>query len=244
MPIDYDHFAEAYDRHRRGDTLHLATILELAGAGAVQNALELGAGTGKNTAMLHKTHPCRITALDLSGGMLEKAKRASIPAALIQAGATCLPFRANSFDFLYSTYLLHHIEDLRALFSEAWRVLAHGAMATLTVPEDWIQAHPMAAYFPSFPRIDLARFQRVEDVEKVMRAAGFQQVSHQVHTGPPEIVDHAYVARVEAKFVSTFALLAQEEFDEGLTRLKADVRASGRLSEPFRRQTVTIWGYK
>lgn len=244
MPIDYDEFAHTYDKHRTADTLHLGPILAQARRSNAERALELGAGTGMNTALLHDEYPCRITAVDCSEGMLLKARAAAVPALLTRADATELPFASGAFDFVYGTYMLHYIQDLDAMCAESWRVLERGCLAALTVPERWIRNHPMAAYFPSFPAIDLKRFQPVSEVERAFRAAGFLDVTHRVCTGPPQVIDTGYVKRVADKFVSTFALLPPGEFEAGLARLKQDVQAVGHLPEPFRRQTATIWGYK
>ena len=90
--------------------------------------LELGAGTGKNTAWL-AARAAHVTALDLSPAMLDRA-RARVtagPVEFIEHDITTpWPARTGDFDLVLANLVLEHIADLAPVFAEARRVLKPG----------------------------------------------------------------------------------------------------------------------
>ncbi|MGA9533262.1 MAG: methyltransferase domain-containing protein [Anaerolineales bacterium] len=101
--------------------------------------LELGHGTGR---LLQRQleHGRNVIALDRSSSMIRTAarrlRRSSLPAPLVQADATALPFASNSFDGAYSTFPSEYIADSRTVW-EALRVLKPSARL-LIIPYAWI----------------------------------------------------------------------------------------------------------
>jgi len=91
-----------------------------------KSILEIGCGTGKNTAFLSQIGT-RVHALDFSQGMIERA-RAKIKAENVRFAMADLtekwPCEDGSYDLVLCNLVLEHIEDLRFIFSEAFRVLA------------------------------------------------------------------------------------------------------------------------
>ena len=240
--LNYDNIALHYDRHRRGGGPYLDGIVEQLDIVQRQRVLEFGAGTGNNTRALQEVRPnIRLTALEPSAGMLAKGVLKASKAHWIRAHAQQLPFAEDSFDFIFSVYVLHHIENLCALFKECARVLQNGTVACVTASHDFIRQHPMNQYFPSFAEVDLARFQSVEVIQEAMHASGFRKIGATPQTAPPQPIDAAYVQKIEEKFISTYDLLPEDEFRDGVTRLRAEVQAHGQLEEPFRWQAVTVW---
>ncbi len=209
-----------------------------------RRVLELGSGTGNNTAALAKRVPCSITALEPSGGMVAQAGEKGVPGRWTRGCATALPFADSSFDFLFAVYVLHHIQDLRVLARECFRVLGEGRAAFVTAPGDFIVRHPMNRYFPSFAKVDLARFQPVEEVEAALHDAGFSAVGTERHEAPPIPIDAAYLEKVAGKFISTYDLIPEEEYTAGLERLRADVGAQGKLEQTLTWEAATVWAQK
>lgn len=241
-PFDYDQAAHVYDRHRRGGGPYTAALLGLANASGASRVLEVGAGTGNNTQPFVEAHPCSLTALELSAGMLAKACAKPISAHWVRGDATAIPFAADAFDFIFGVYMLHHIDRLEAFASECVRVLERGAAAFVTAPHGFIERHPMNAYFPSFAAVDKARFHAVEAVEEVLRGTGFAETGTIPMKAAPKPIDADYLARVENKFISTYALLPAGEFEAGLERLRADIAAKGQLDVPIVWEAATVWG--
>ena len=122
----YDRWAEVYDRD--GNPLialdervvpRLLRTNELEG----KRVLELACGTGRHTSRLVKAG-ARVTALDFSRGMLEKAKARAPEAVFVEGDLTKpLPFPDASFDLVLCCLALEHVRDLAAVFREVKRVL-------------------------------------------------------------------------------------------------------------------------
>jgi SAM-dependent methyltransferase len=244
MGLNYDHIAPGYDDYRRGRGPYFDSLLALARKAPGQRFLELGAGTGNNTQALTEEHACQLTALDPSKGMITRGRSKNLPAAWTQGSAVELPFNQNSFDFIFGTYMLHHILDLDTLFKECHRVLEQGIVAIVTVSQDFIQCHPMNHYFPSFAKIDLARFQPAEAIERAMNKAGFSEVSSLNLVDTPRPIDDSYAKKIEGKFISTYDLIPPDEFRRGLAQLKEDIRRENLSTSTIAREAVLFRGHK
>ncbi len=87
--------------------------------------LELGCGTGKNTALLAQIGT-KVHALDFSPGMIEKAKE-KVKADHVRFSMADLtkrwPCDNATHDLIVCNLVLEHIEDLSHIFSEAARTL-------------------------------------------------------------------------------------------------------------------------
>ena len=244
MAFDFDRMAPTYDAHRQGRGPYYETLLGLLHTQQAKSVLELGAGTGNNTLAVQEDTNAQLYALEPSWGMLQTGRQKSPAIRWLQGDATALPYTASTFHALFGTYMLHHIPYLIPLMEEAHRVLhPNGLTAFVTVSESFIQNHPMNAWFPSFAKVDLARFQPIQDVCATMEAAGFEDVSYKHTYSPPRAIDTDYVQRVADKFITTYALLPEDEFQDGVTRLRKAV-ADGPLDTPIVREATVVWGYK
>ncbi len=122
----YDDFSNWYEKERKQgyhamlDKLELDIISPLA---IGKDVLEVGAGTGLIMEGL-KDAPKTLTGIDISKGMLEKARERGFN--VVQGSATELPFEDESFDLAYSFKVLAHIPDIKKALSEMSRVLRPG----------------------------------------------------------------------------------------------------------------------
>jgi len=96
-------------------------------------ALDIGAGPGYVSIEVARRCPgLRMTGLDLAGHMVELARRNAARAGLtgrmawVPGDAHHLPFGAGSFQFVMSSFALHHWSDPVRVFNEIARVLAPG----------------------------------------------------------------------------------------------------------------------
>ncbi|MDX2054417.1 MAG: class I SAM-dependent methyltransferase [Polyangiaceae bacterium] len=126
----YDAFSKNYERVRGandpGGYHELLDELEsefVRRFGAGKDVLEVGCGTGlvlDRIARFAKS----AKGLDLSPGMLEKARERGLDVVL--GSATALPFADNSFDVVCSFKVLAHIKDIELAVSELTRVVRPG----------------------------------------------------------------------------------------------------------------------
>jgi demethylmenaquinone methyltransferase / 2-methoxy-6-polyprenyl-1,4-benzoquinol methylase len=87
--------------------------------------LDLAAGTGILSSILQRrSDKFKIHSLDLTLGYLKKAKEKSRRFSLINSTAELLPYRAEVFDCIVSSYLAKYV-DIGTVVQECWRVLKH-----------------------------------------------------------------------------------------------------------------------
>ena len=77
-----------------------------------------------------------------------------------------------------------------------------------------------------------------------LAAAGFQGVCEKRMVVPQGPIGPDYLKRVENRFISTFNLLSEDEFNTGLARLRADILARGSLDVKNEWETVAVWARK
>jgi SAM-dependent methyltransferase len=140
----------------------------LLGDVAGRDVLEVGCGSAPCARWL-ATQGARVTALDLSAGMLRYAAAAGeatgIDVPLVRANAERLPFAAGSFDLACSAFGgVPFVADIAGTFREIARVLRPGG--------SWVFAvtHPMRWIFPDDPgpnglRVTGSYFDRTPYVE-------------------------------------------------------------------------------
>ena len=112
-----------------------ALLAERGGLAPGVRALELGCGTG---VFLEKVavHGATITGIDLSADLLARcaARMAGQPhVTLVRGNAEDMPFPDDSFDTVYGSSILHHL-DLGAALAEVRRVLRPGGRMAFAEP--------------------------------------------------------------------------------------------------------------
>ncbi len=106
------------------------------------STIEIGCGTGKNTALLARISQ-HVTAMDFSEGMIEKAReRLSVDNVSFIGADISKPwqFGDGSFELIVCNLVLEHIADLSFVFAEAARVLRKGGWFFVS------ELHPFRQY--------------------------------------------------------------------------------------------------
>jgi malonyl-CoA O-methyltransferase len=123
-----------YNSHARVQQRVVARLLERVQREVElsQRILDVGAGTGRLLAGLHRLNPQALTVgADLAFGMCRTA-RDNLPARdgvyLLNSDAEQLPFAEGVFDLVISTSTYQWLSRLETAFREAYRVLAPGGM--------------------------------------------------------------------------------------------------------------------
>lgn len=107
-----------------------------------QNILELGCGTGKNTALLDRVGR-KVLALDFSPGMLQQAKTKirTDHVFFVRADLTKpWPAKTEAFELVVCNLVLEHIENLNPVFYQASQSLRAGGEFFLS------ELHPFRQY--------------------------------------------------------------------------------------------------
>jgi SAM-dependent methyltransferase len=228
MRVDYDRASEHYDCSRSFDSAFVRRMLELLPEGFSPGcALDAGCGTGNATRCLLEAFPgARVLGLDLSAGMLARARSKLEGVGLVRGDAARLPFATGGFDMVLSTYVLHHLGRPADFYAEAARVLRPGGrLVLLTAGHEQIRAHFLIRFFPRFGEIDCARFPTLGSVREGLRASGLRPAAEREIPVAEYAVDRDYLRRVRRRHISTFELMGDGEFAEGLERLTAWVES-------------------
>ena len=199
----YAEWAHTYDDDRNlTRDLDEQVMRQTFGGAKYQAVLEIGCGTGKNTALLAGIAE-RVQAIDFSEVMIERARRRS-PFDHVNFTVADLtkhwPVVDSSINLISCNLVLEHIEDLSIVFAESARVLVTGGHLFIS------ELHPFRQY-----RGTQASFQRdeethlidafVHDVTDFTAAAHDHKLSldtakewrHQEDTGkPPRLISFLF----------------------------------------------------
>jgi malonyl-CoA O-methyltransferase len=123
-----------YDSHSLVQQRVVARLLEQVQreVGQSQRILDVGAGTGRLLAGLHRLYPHALTVgADLAFGMCRTARDnllESVDVYLLNSDAEQLPIAEGVFDLVISTSTYQWLSHLETAFREAYRVLAPGGV--------------------------------------------------------------------------------------------------------------------
>lgn len=155
----YNHWSATYDTDENlTRDLDQAVTRDTLADLQCKSILEVGCGTGKNTALLAQIGD-RVHALDFSEGMLKRAKEKLVSDNVIFLVADITkqwPCADESADLVVCNLVLEHIEDLSFVFSEAFRSLIEGGRFFIC------ELHPFRQYQGT-----KARFQRNQGTTEI-----------------------------------------------------------------------------
>lgn len=186
--------------------------------GPQSSVLDVGCGTGRFTTRIARSSGAHMYALDNSATMLRKAlnrdKRHNVNWVL--GDAHSLPYKRDSFDSIYMTMVLHHVESMETVLAELMRVLCRrGRCVILTTSHSAIRRHPLR-YFPGIVALDLKRFPSIPALKSLMSRAGFKNArSFVISRDEGEIPVETYCRMVKKKYISTLSLLDENKFESG-----------------------------
>jgi ubiquinone/menaquinone biosynthesis C-methylase UbiE len=230
---DYDAVAAGYDcRYQHFDYREIeAALLAFLGDTPLSAILEVGCGTGHWLRVMAGRAP-KIAGVDLSAEMIARARPAG--AMLVRARAEALPWMDASFDRVVCVNALHHFGDRRQFFAEARRVLTPGGgLFTIGLdPHAERDAWWVYDYFPETRHIDRERFAAVRTLRGDLVKAGFAwSESWEAPVFEHVMTSSEAFARglVDRRFTSQLTVLADEEFDAGVARIREAERSGGPL---------------
>lgn len=154
----YNNWASQYDtNNNKTRDLEAIALREILSTISFDTVLEVGCGTGKNTAWLVEKAKL-VTAVDLSDKMLAKAKDKvkSNHVAFIQTDIkNDWTFTDQLFDLVSFSLVLEHIQNLDPVFNEASKKLKPGGYVYIG------ELHPFKQYAGTKARFDTEQGQQV-----------------------------------------------------------------------------------
>ena len=188
--------------------------------------LDLGAGTGRFSTLLADAFDARVIGVEPSEKMRDAAARGSAhPRVVYRDGpAASIPASAGEFDLAFMSMVVHHVPDLDACAAELHRVIKPGGSVfvrnTFSARLDSV---PLYRFFRSARAIDEARLPRVEQVRDTFRAHGFDFVALETIAQQIDASLQAHCERLKHRALSTFELMTDAEFHDGLERMRQAV---------------------
>jgi ubiquinone/menaquinone biosynthesis C-methylase UbiE len=225
---DYSGIASKYDRVREMPDQNLDLwIREIIRLGRIHResvVLEVGCGTGRFAIALWEHTNSRVVGLDASLDMLKTAKAKPLAGKIEwgQAHAETIPYAGKAFDCVFMVFAMHHFPDKYRALEEISRVLKPGGRLVIaTASHGMLKKEIVFRIFPELLRIESSRFPPIPELRKLLRAVGFvNPVAHRVTGERAWLTKEAYTQWILKKPISTFHILSEQNFKEGLLRFK------------------------
>ncbi|QIS17897.1 class I SAM-dependent DNA methyltransferase [Nocardia terpenica] len=128
----YDGWAPTYEQTVM-DEMDLALLDQLRHPrwSEVHRAADLGCGTGRTGAWLRGHGTTEIDGVDLSAGMLERARERGVHATLAQGDVRDTGLASGAYDLVISSLIDEHLPELAPFYAEARRLAAPGGTFVL-----------------------------------------------------------------------------------------------------------------
>ena len=151
----YDRLAEKYDQRWQGYILStLKCIINSIKLDGSETILDIACGTGELERLIISSHPKqKISGIDISRRMLDVARRkteAYQNVNYIQAQASKLPFRDNSFDIIVSANSFHYFLNPEAALAEMRRVAKQDGRVIIM---DWCRDYLLCNIYDKFLKL-------------------------------------------------------------------------------------------
>lgn len=166
----YDLTASHYDKKEAYlNSFEKGGVLRIIKNVAGETVLDVGAGTGRITCDLVRLG-ANVTALDVSGKMLEQLKKKCPKAEAVVGDAENLPFVEGTFDWVVASFLIVHLNDPTKFFDEAYRVLKEGGKLLVTNINQ--KEAPEVKIKKGVIKID-SYYHRPEEVKKILQELAY-----------------------------------------------------------------------
>ena len=225
---DYSKIARHYDKLRSKPIgIWVSKIILYGEINPNSVVLDVGCGTGRYPLRIQKAKNCLICAFDPSIDMLKQAvvKDESRDILWVRGEGQKLPFKDDSFDCIYMTLVLHHIENKKMALLEIYRVLKKGGKCVIMTNSHTRMRKSVLRYFPGITAVDIKRFLSVPSLKESLTKIGFKDVHYHIVKQDEEYIPTAeYLERVKNKYISTLTLLSEERFQKGFNIFQEKLR--------------------
>jgi len=223
--VYYDSVSDNYDFSRRAGPKSSRILIDMLNPIENVRILDIGCGTGNFLAQLHQTSH-KLVGLDISAGMLAKAREKAADVFLVEGDASSMPFSDCSFDAVYCILVLHHISDKMKFLQEVHRILrSNGRFVIQTCSHEQLATFVASHYFPKGFEFERMRFPRIEEVSTLLTEAGFSNIDvcpcpfDGISTESPK----AYLDKRYRDGLSTFSYLRPKDIEQGCDKIRQDL---------------------
>ena len=230
IKADYSKIASFYDKGRslseQNTVMWINLISQLSGASKGDRVLDLGCGTGRFSLPMANRLEFDVTGADSSIEMLEKAKQKDCGSAVnwVLADSSALIFLPGSFDVVFMSHLLHHVDSPLTVLKECHKVLAPSGVVLIRYGAiNQIRSDVEHTLFPQVIDIDEARTPTLELTEKWLADAGFKDISFAEIMQQTYQTGMAHLNAARMRSTSVLSMISEESFQTGIRRLAEHV---------------------
>jgi ubiquinone/menaquinone biosynthesis C-methylase UbiE len=204
--------------------------------------LDLGAGTGLYSRLIHSWFGQAVVAVEPAIAMLRQSASNSPNGAIrhLVGRAEQLPLANGTIGAAWLSTMIHHIDDLSAAARELRRVLAPDAFVLIRATFPGLQSQiALYRFFPTAARI-VDTFPTVAAVAEVFGQAGFAIESQTSVTQTNAASLREFHDKLRLRANTTLMALPDHEFAAGLEHLRQAVRDRDAADEPVVSQLELI----
>lgn len=230
IKADYSKIASFYDKGRslseQNTALWLDRIAKLSGASESARVLDLGCGTGRFSLPMANRLGFNVTGADSSSDMLAKAQQKDTNSEVNWAptDAQALTFPEDSFDVVFMSHLLHHVDSPPTVMRECHRILVSSGVVLIRYGAmDQIRDDVEHTFFPQVIEIDEPRTPTRQCTDQWLLDAGFEDLSSEEIMQQTYQTGAAHLDAARAKSTSVLSMISEESFQTGLQRFKEHV---------------------
>jgi len=223
---DYSKIASSYDKGRSLSEQNMATwlnlIAKLSGASKGTRVLDLGCGTGRFSLPIANRLGFEVTGVDSSAEMLAKAqqKDSNSDVDWMLEDASALTFSDGSFDVVFMSHLLHHVDSPLTVLKECHRVLVPSGVILIRYGAmDQVRNDVEHTFFPQVTEIDEPRTPTLELTERWLLDAGFANIFSEEVVQQTYGTASAHLDAARVKSTSVLNMISAESFEVGIQRL-------------------------
>lgn len=226
VKADYSKISTNYDRGRpiSEDTINILFdyIKEIVGKDKEIKLLDLGCGTGRFSLLFVYKLGYSVVGADTSKEMLKKAiikdKNRKIQWEIQDAQS--LKYSDKTFDIVFISHLLHHVDRPIDVVKESFRVLKPGGILFNRYGAmENIQNDPEHKFFPGVLEIDKVRTPTKKQVELWFHQAGFINIKSKIFKQNTWKNAIERWERNKLKPTSVLTMITKSDLDKGLKKL-------------------------
>ena len=230
MPVpkaNYHEIAGTFDQGRQLDQAVINTWLGLVKEHGNlvpgSKILDLGCGTGRFAIPFAAELKLDTTGADAYSEMLDVARDkpgGDLVDWDLQDADDLQAYASNSFDAVFMSHLLHHVDSPEGVVASSRRILRPmGALLIRYGATEHILEDVEHKFFEGTTEIDAERTLTTAATEALLREQGFLRVKSEVVTQHTYSSAQDHVERAGTRFTSVLHLIPDEVFEKGLRNL-------------------------
>jgi ubiquinone/menaquinone biosynthesis C-methylase UbiE len=201
-----------------------AIVAPFVRRGEKTRILDLGAGTGRFSALFARAFDAHVVGVEPSTAMLAAARgrNQSTRVAFIAGSAEAIPLRDHSCDVAWLSQVWHHIADRQASVRELRRVVSPGSQVVVRGTfGDRLDGFPTLFRFWPAARDICLQLPTVPETVAAFAARGFVLEEHRRVDQTTAASLREFAERTRFRADTALALIADSEFREGQAAIEA-----------------------